>query len=33
MVAIFGLKLLVSGIITILETKRPGTWPGLLIPG
>jgi hypothetical protein len=31
MVAIIGLKLLDSGIITILETKRPGARPGLSI--
>jgi hypothetical protein len=29
MVAIIGLKMLDSGIIKNLETKRPGTWPGL----
>jgi hypothetical protein len=29
MVAIIGLKKLLSGIITILETKRPGARPGL----
>jgi hypothetical protein len=29
MVAIIGLKEPVSGIITILETKRPGARPGL----